>query len=300
MPTAAAGNGYVKMRATTNTTSPGKRTGHVTINGTAYTVVQGGCGSTCTGILDPPPSATLRVMQYNLHHGGWGTDGVYSPARIVDWIAKANPDVISFNEIEIGDSWSQNQDQTAIYQTLIEQRTGVTWYKVYVNAAGAKTGIGNAVFSKYPFVATASLLLPASRAAVDATIAVNGRTINVTSVHMDNVSEANRLTEVADVLPWEATFAEERIICGDFNAWPAASEITKMKADYVETWTAAQAAGSAIGNGITHGSHQIDYVFLSKAASHLALKSMTIFNTADANGVMPSDHNPVLVVFEVR
>src|SRR5207244_8371496 len=69
------------------------------------TVVYGSASNTQP---PPSPSGTLRVLQYNTHHGGWGTDGVYDPNRIVDWIMKANPDVISLNEIEVGDSWSKN------------------------------------------------------------------------------------------------------------------------------------------------------------------------------------------------
>jgi endonuclease/exonuclease/phosphatase family metal-dependent hydrolase len=55
-----------------------------------------------------------------------------------------------------------------------------------------------------------------------------------------------------------------------------------------------------LGNRITHGAHHIDYIFQSKTAAHLTLKSVQIYNTADANGIMPSDHQPVLAVFQVQ
>jgi len=248
----------------------------------------------------PPPTGTLRVLQYNTHHGGYGSDGVYDMNRIVDWIVKANPDVISLNEIETFDSWSKNLDQSVLYKNLVEQRTGKTWYKVFVNAHGTTSGIGNVVLSRFPFIATGSELLAGGRAAVDATISVNGRTINFTSTHMDNLTESNRITETRELMTWETTLAENRIVCGDWNAWPNTTEISNMKGSYVETWSAAQALGTAIGNGITHGSHQIDYIFLSKGASNLALKSVQIYHTADANGVTPSDHEPVLVVFDIK
>ena len=248
----------------------------------------------------PPTTTTLRVLQYNTHHGGYGSDGVYSMNRIVDWIIKANPDVISLNEIETFDSWSKNLDQSVLYKNLLEQRTGKTWYKVFVNAHGTTSGIGNVVLSRFPFIATGSELLAGGRAAVDATIAVNGRNINFTSTHMDNLTESNRITETRELMTWETTLAENRIICGDWNAWPNTTEIANMKATYTETWSAAQALGTATGNGITHGSHQIDYIFQSKGASNLALKSVQIFHTADANGVTPSDHEPVLAVFDIK
>ena len=73
-----------------------------------------------------------------------------------------------------------------------------------------------------------------------------------------------------------------------------------MKATYVDTWLTAQTLGTAKGNGITHGAHRIDYIFQSKGATNLKLVSQEIFHTADANGVRPSDHDPVLAVFDVK
>jgi endonuclease/exonuclease/phosphatase family metal-dependent hydrolase len=266
-------------------------------------VSQSGCGTSCSGspVAPPPPSsATLRVLQYNTHHGGWGSDGVYSPDRIVDWILKSHADIVSLNEIEVRDSWSKNLDQAVVYQNLLQQRTGVAWYKMFVNAHSATTGIGNLVLSKLPFIATATYQLSDGRAAVDVTIDVNGRAINLTSVHLDSQFPSYRTREISELLPWEAGLAENRLILGDFNAWPTTTEITTMKGTYVDTWLAAQALGTAIGNGITHGSHRIDYIFQSKTAVNLTLVSEQIYATADANGVMPSDHEPVVAVFEVK
>jgi endonuclease/exonuclease/phosphatase family metal-dependent hydrolase len=302
MPVSAAGNGYAKMRAVTNNVSPAKRIAHVTINGAVYTVTQGGCGTGCTGTppVAVPSPVILKVLQFNTHHGGYGSDGVYSMDRIADWIVKSGADLVSLNEIEKGDSWSKNLDQAVLYQQLMTRRTGVTWYMAYVNAHGATTGIGNIVLSKFPIIGATTHLLPAGRGAVDAMVDVNGRTINFISTHMDNLSESNRLAETADLLPWALGFAEERIICGDWNAGNTTASIANMKKTYGESWAAAKALGTAVGTGITHGTHQIDYIFYSKTATHLTLVSSQTYKTADANGVTPSDHEPILAVFEVR
>jgi len=42
----------------------------------------GGGGTTAT-------AATLRVLQWNTHHGGYGTDNVYDTNRMASWIAAA-------------------------------------------------------------------------------------------------------------------------------------------------------------------------------------------------------------------
>jgi endonuclease/exonuclease/phosphatase family metal-dependent hydrolase len=135
---------------------------------------------------------------------------------------------------------------------------------------------------------------------VDATVDVNGRTINITSVHLDSEVASYRAKEVSELLAWETGLAENRLVLGDFNASPSAGEIAPMKTTYVDTWVAAQALGTAIGTGFTHTTHRIDYIFQSKGAANLTLVGAQSFSTADANGVTPSDHEPVLAVFEVR
>src|SRR5262249_12243315 len=216
--------------------------------------------------VDPPTvpvnPSTMRILQYNTHHGGWGTDGIYSPDRIVAQILEANPDVVCMNEVGPFDSWSRNADPTALYQTLLQNATGKTWYKVFMNHAGATTGNGNLILSTFPFIATASYLLPVNRSAVDATIDVNGRTVNIISTHLDSNGAGNRRREITALLPWAVTLAEDRVILGDYNTWPETTEIAMMKASYVDTWTAAQTMNTAIGTGFTHGAHRIDYIFL--------------------------------------
>jgi endonuclease/exonuclease/phosphatase family metal-dependent hydrolase len=98
--------------------------------------------------------------------------------------------------------------------------------------------------------------------------------------------------------------AEQRIVCGDFNAWPGSTENATMTAAYFDSWAQAQAKGTAIaypGNtaGNTRNS-RIDYIYYSRAASALVLKSSQVFDTRDANGIMPSDHRPLLSVFDVK
>ena len=82
------------------------------------------------------------------------------------------------------------------------------------------------------------------------------------------------------------------------------AEYNSMLEGHVDAWKAAKALGTAknyTGNcdGCTKNS-RIDYVFTSKGASFLTLKSAEIFDTRNASGVMASDHKPMLVVYEVR
>jgi endonuclease/exonuclease/phosphatase family metal-dependent hydrolase len=249
----------------------------------------------------PTPSSTntLRVLHWNTHHGGVGTDGIYDPSRLIKKVASFKPDVVSLNEVE-----HYGIDQPALFASLMKQYTGVTWYYKYTSGTGSQSGIGNMVMSRMPFDTSAIQPLSYTRAIVNATIHVNGRIVNISSTHLDDASGSARIKEIGELSAWARGFAEQRIICGDFNAWPGSSENATMKGAYYDSWAEAQADGTAIaypGNtvGNTRNS-RIDYIYYSKGAGSLVLQSSQVFDTRDSNGVMPSDHRPVLSIFTVK
>ena len=257
-------------------------------------------------VSDPVPvttSGTLRVLQWNTHHGGYGTDGKYDPDRLATWIVKMKPDIISLNEIEYFTGWG-NEDQPARYAALLKAKTGQTWYYKFATAAGAAKGNGNLILSRFPFVSDTSYQLSYSRVLVQATVLVNGKTVNFMSTHLDADSSSYRTTEMKELKADASVLAQQRIISGDFNAYPGAGEISNMTSDYYDSWAQAKSAGTAIayaGNeaGNTRNS-RIDYIWYSHAASGLVLKSAQVYDTRDANGVMPSDHRPLVTVFGLK
>jgi endonuclease/exonuclease/phosphatase family metal-dependent hydrolase len=253
----------------------------------------------------PPPTgtSTLRVLQWNTHHGGVGTDGKWDPSRLTTWIAKINPDVVSLNEVERFTGWG-NTDEPALVASLLKQATGKTWYYKFSTASGADKGNGNLLLSRFPFVSTHVELLSHTRSAVSALIDVNGRTVTVTTTHLDADSTSDRMQEIAELTSWQRTLAEQRIVCGDFNASSGSGETSTMKQAYNDSWAVAQAndvdityPGNTAGN-TRNG--RIDYIYYSHAASRLALKSSQVFDTRDSKGVMPSDHRPLLTTFAVK
>jgi hypothetical protein len=52
--------------------------------------------------------------------------------------------------------------------------------------------------------------------------------VNVFTTHLDAESSGRRATQMRELNSWAGTFAEQRIIVGDFNAWPGAWEISNM------------------------------------------------------------------------
>ncbi len=260
----------------------------------------------------PPPSSsgsgsTLRVLEYNVHHNGIGTDGRNDPDRIANWIVKMKPDVVSLVEVESKDGYYSG-DGPALYKKMLEQKTGDTWYSWDIQSAGdwTSSGIRNAILSKYPFSSTYrhEFSVGNGRTVGGVTIAVNGRNINLMSTHIDPESQSHRITETKEMVSYANGFAEDRIILGDFNALPGTTEINQMTSTYHDAWTDAVKAGTDQSapdnpNGYTRN-RRIDYVFYSKSEKHLTIKSAQVADTRDSNGNMPSDHRPLLVVFDVR
>jgi endonuclease/exonuclease/phosphatase family metal-dependent hydrolase len=273
-------------------------------------VVTYGGGSSPTPTPDPTPTSTgtaLKVLEYNVHHNGIGTDGKNDPNRIADWVAKINPDIVSLVEVE---SWNgyYSGDGVALYKTLLESRTGHTWYTLDIQKYGDWTSEGqrNAILSKYPLNSTYrhEYSVGDPRTIGGVSITVNGRTINFMSTHWDWQVASARRTQASETVPYASGFSEDRIILGDFNATPGATEINTMTNGYVDAWVKAVSLGvdkSAPDNpdGNTRNG-RIDYVFYSKSAKHLALTRAEVVDTRDSNGHMPSDHRPLLATFTVN
>lgn len=285
------------------------------------TVTLGSSGSTTSPAPAPAPAPApsapsgsgtrLRVLQWNLHHGV-GTDGRYDPDRIATWMARFSPDVILLNEVEKYTSWG-NEDQPARYKALLESKTGRRWYSHFSQEFGqwSSSGKGHQILSRYPLDAVGhTTITPSSGlrwagAVSQATITVNGRTVNFFLTHLDPYDQSMRLTQARDVIRWAAGYAENRILAGDMNAWPDQSSIAEFNRTYADSWTVAAASGTATGiSGISPfgatKKGRIDYIFFSKSAPHLVVLDSKTPDTRDSAGHMPSDHRPLLTTFEVR
>src|ERR1041384_350376 len=259
----------------------------------------------------PPGSGTLKVLDWNGQFGK-GTDDIYNPDRTATWIANINPDVVSMCEIP--------SDLALLLTNLVISKTGRTWYSFLVPKYVGTTE-GNFILSKYPLNSTSSRFLSYQRSVAQANITVAGRNINFFSTHLDPDSSYARATQISELTSWAGGFAESRIICGDFNAGPDTSEITGMLGQYYDYWQVAMAAGVATAypdNPVFAQTRtrrgRIDYVFYSHSASNLTLRSAQIpdsrdlsntnvvilLGTLDDKGVRPSDHNQVVVTFDVR
>jgi endonuclease/exonuclease/phosphatase family metal-dependent hydrolase len=240
---------------------------------------------------------TLRVMQWNIHKTK-GTDGRCDPNRIASWVVKLNPQVVSMNEVSYySGACSYSADQGATLEGLLESKTSQNWYRKFVNAGG----VGNLILSRLPFASSSTHLLSYSRGIAHVTVVVNGRNVNVFSTHVDYYNSSYRTTQTNQVRSWTANFSAPRIVMGDFNTWPNTSDYSIMANAYADGWLAAKSMGTASafnGTGATIGDSRFDMVYYTRNTV-LSLKSVTVPDTR-SNGVRPSDHNPVVAVFQVQ
>jgi len=263
-------------------------------------------GTVTTTALPPPPtstSTTLRVLQWNSQHGGYGTDGVLDVDRFIKKAVSFKPDLVSFNEIERFDSYA-NYDAPVVIAAKMKQYSGLTWYWKFATHSGAANGRGVMILSRFPIDASSVRLLSHNGALLDVAVNVNGRTINFMSTHLYYDSTSWRLDQIGELTSWAKGLAEQRIIAGDFNAQPTTTEYATMKATYIDSWAQARLDGTAIAyadnpTGKTRNSI-LDYIWYSKGATALKLVSSQVFDVRDANGVMPSDHRPLLSVFSFK
>ena len=280
-------------------------------------ITYGGSGSSpAPSTSEPPPAqestaapasggggggSTLRVMQWNVKKTK-GTDGACNPGRIADKIAEQNPDVVSLNEVNFfsGEcAWSF--DMGNHLESLLEQRTGVEWYRQIVNVYGGSSGYGNVLLSKYEPAAQGSTLLSFQRGIAYMTLNVNGRYVNVFSTHVEYYNSSWRTTQISQAVSYMGNFSGPRIMMGDFNTWPGTSDYNIIASPFQDAWVAAQNNGSAWaynGSGATHGDSRFDYVFYARN-SGLSVIRMTVPDT-QVWGVYPSDHDPVVAEFRVN
>ena len=244
----------------------------------------------------------LKVLHWNIHHGV-GTDGDYDIDRLATWIAETGAHVVSLNEVERYTGWG-NEDQPARFASLLQLKTGQTWHYNFAQRDGNEKGQGNLLLTTFAIESDDDYELSHSRSVARIAIIVNGIRVNLWSTHLDAESDARRSTQIRELTAWADNYAEQRIVLGDFNASSGTDGIALMKAGYADAWAVAQSLnvdvaypGNSAGN--TRRS-RIDYAFYSKQAFRLKLKKMQVFDTRDSQGVMPSDHRPLLATFEVK
>jgi endonuclease/exonuclease/phosphatase family metal-dependent hydrolase len=242
-------------------------------------------------------TTALRVMDWNIHHGV-DVSGANNLDRVATWISTISPDIVSLNEVEKLNGYNNNADEPAVLKSLLEARTGRSWYTCFAQRSGAARGEGNLLLTRIVIESCGTYLLSASRSVARARLTVNGLAVNAFSTHLDAASASTRATQVSQLVAWAATFPEQRIIMGDFNASPGSTELQGMRTAYDDSWAVALSMGTAVGYPGNEAGNtrtgRIDYIWRSKAATKLVLQTVQVFDTGTA-----SDHRPLAATFSL-
>jgi len=158
----------------------------------------------------PPPTVsttsgtTLRVMQWNIHKTK-NSNGACDPNFTIATIAKMKPDVVSLNELNyFSGVCGWNEDMAETLRAMLQQKTGITWYKVQDNTSVQPR---DAIFSRFPLVSSSSTALSYDRGVAHVGIVVNGRTVNVFSTHIECDNASYRPIQIKQALNYLNTFA---------------------------------------------------------------------------------------------
>lgn len=257
---------------------------------------------------------TVRVLQWNTYHGGYGTDGVYDQDRQVSWMAGMAPDLISLNEVTV--------TQAAAYAQKLTAATGITWWSFHVVAQS--DGSGNQILSRYPLIRTSIYRMQTNgqyaRAVAQATIDAPGGALNFFSVHLEHADPVIRRAQVAELEAFTSGFGEPGIIAGDFNAGPDTQEVERIASGWVDAWQNGVETDAAAAYGPDNPAsrytrtlrERIDYILVAERSGLSAgagekpdtrdlsnTRVTRLLQTSDDKGVRPSDHNPFVAAVVV-
>ena len=278
----------------------------------------------------------LSVASYNIQYS-LGADNRYDLARSIEPIRKA--DIICLQEIDRNWRRTNMADQFAEIQQLLPDRYCVFGPSIDVDASAISTDGtvinrrrqgGQMIASRFPIVSSRVIHMPKDdtginmnmwSVALEAVIATPERQIRVINLHLTDVTETNRITQIESLLKqcaaatieggawngdegddeyrehWQMNdtvpqMPQEIILTGDFNDEPESHVIKLVSiAGFRDTWslTAETAASTATFKKNpeqgTDRDLRIDFVFVSP---HFETVSAYIDGVTDA-----SDHQPV-------
>jgi endonuclease/exonuclease/phosphatase family metal-dependent hydrolase len=202
-----------------------------------------------------------------------------------------------------------------VYIDELNRQTGQTWRGVFAThcppgawngsscTSGWSEGVG--IFTTFDITGSSSTLFPftdcwtSARAAVRASLNVNGTTVQVIATHLQTGgctdSRAARYNSMARLKSWASGFSTPQLVAGDFNADPDQIDIDAgMGGQFVDSWSVV---GS--GRGFTafapNPTMKIDYWFSDSGGRAQPTSSQVVYSTGSV-----SDHFPVQTTFVIR
>ena len=204
----------------------------------------------------PPQHRPLVVMTYNIAGHDELIHGDHVQ-KIAEAIRRLNPDIVALQEVNRNTWESRFHDQLA----EIEARTGLHGYFAPSYRQGSGS-FGNAILTRGEILEAEAHPLPSRgepRMLLEATVRIDGATINVFATHLSTWGRFNAKirTEQLHCLAQRVRASRHPfILAGDFNTHPEAPEMEAFRGEH-----AAQLASQGIGTTFPLWKQQIDYIF---------------------------------------
>lgn len=176
---------------------------------------------------------TLRVMTYNVH-SCIGMDGKLDAERIARVIARAKPDVVALQELDVGRARTQGMDQAHLIARYLEME-----FHFHPSLHLEEERYGDAILTHLPQRLVKAGALPGladkpqlePRGALWVAIDLHGTEIQIINTHL-GLYPRERLAQ-ADALLGSDWLEHEQcrdpvILCGDFNALPSSSVYRRL------------------------------------------------------------------------
>lgn len=243
------------------------------------------------------PSATLRVMTYNVH-GCVGMDGCLSPHRIARVISQYRPHIVALQELDVGRRRSGGHDQAQLIAGYLNMS-----HHFHPTLQIEEESFGDAVLSPYPvhlYKRAALLRHPVlsflePRGALWVQIEFNGRLVQLINTHLGLMRPERMLhTEVLLSEDWlgHPDCGAPVILCGDFNAMPGSRVIERFQSRLTDSTS----AGGDRRKGTWFGSYplmRLDHIFVSPDCRIVSIDVCDSYLSR-----MASDHRPLLAEIE--
>jgi endonuclease/exonuclease/phosphatase family metal-dependent hydrolase len=242
-------------------------------------------------LLRPAAMTPFRVMTYNVH-SCVGTDGKLDVQRIAEVIARAEPDVVALQELDVCQSRSGGVNQPEWLAAQLNMRAHFTAAR-----ACDEGHYGNAILSRHPFAVLSEGGLSRRRGEERAVqwlkLSIDGQPVSVMNTHL-SIHFRERLLQIDQLLGAEWLAKSERdvplVVCGDLNSSQFSPVYRRLSRDLADV---QQARGARARAQATWPSRlpflRIDHVFASRT-----LRVSRCEVRRDALSRVASDHLPLL------
>jgi endonuclease/exonuclease/phosphatase family metal-dependent hydrolase len=241
----------------------------------------------------------IRIMTYNVH-GCRGRDRQWSPQRIADVIASADPDIVALQELDVGRARSGGVDQAGLIAAALGMRC-----QFHPAMRVMEEQYGDAILTACPsrLVKAGSLPgLPQLRAleprgAIWAAIGVGDAELQVINTHLGLVSrERHKQIDclLSDEWLGHPDCRDPVLLLGDFNMQPRSRSYRKLARRLVDAHRSRNRHYQATFPS-RFPTLRIDYAFVG-AGIHI--HHVDTVRTPLAR--IASDHLPLVVDFEVQ